>query len=90
MRKPTMWFSTRSDKNGAIQAQKMARRLETLNSKSTSRGIVISCRKKKKGADQLCSYCLRFRICRVLVFLYGGSNSLSDSLHSMVIYIGFP
>ena len=37
MRKPTFWFSTRSDTNQAVQLQKMTRGL-----KLESRGIVLS------------------------------------------------
>ena len=68
--KPTMWFSSRSDTNRPVQAQKRARSLkfqikveEELHYPSN----------ENKGADQLRSYCeadlrLCFRTCRLLVF----------------------
>ena len=40
MTNPTMWFLNRFDTNQAVQVQKMAKRLETLDLES--RGIALS------------------------------------------------
>ena len=70
MRKPTFWFSTRSDTNQAVQSQKMAR-----NSRfriKVVEGLYYPF-SENKGADQLRSNCaadlrLCFRICKKPVF----------------------
>ena len=67
-----MWFPNRSDKNRPVQSQKQARSLiyleEELHYPSS----------ENKGADQLRGYReadlrLCFRLCRLLVFPWGGS-----------------
>ena len=70
MRKPTMWFLTRSDTNQAVQPMKMARGLKFCIKKVE--GLYYPC-SDNKDADQLCGYReaelrLCFRICRTLVF----------------------
>ena len=72
MRKPTFWFPTWSDKNQAVQLQKMAFRILKVV------GLYYLC-SENKGADQLRGYreadCNReadlrlcFRISKTLVF----------------------
>ena len=75
MRKPTIWVPTRSDTNRAIQSQKMVRGWKFRIYKVEKLYYLCS---ENKGADQLRSYCeadlrLCFRLCRLLVFPYGGS-----------------
>ena len=70
MRKPTFWFSTRSDTNRAVQSQKMARGLKFRFKKVEELYYLCSV---NKGADQLRGYReadlrLCFRICKMLVF----------------------
>ena len=50
MRKPTIWFPTRSDTNQAVQLQKMARGLKFWIKKEE--GLYYPC-SENKGADQL-------------------------------------
>ena len=75
MRKPTIWFLTRSDTNQPVQSQKQARGLKFW----IEGGEELFCgSSKNKGTDQLCSYCtadllLWFCTYRLLVFLYKGS-----------------
>ena len=82
MRKPTIWVSTRSNTNRAVHSQKIARSLK-LQMKEEE-GLYYPC-SENKGADQLRSYCeadlcLCFRLCRLLVFPYKGSNmNIEDS-----------
>ena len=76
MRKPTMWFLTRSDTNRHVQSQKMARSLKFWISKEEE--LYYPC-SENKGADQLRGHRkadlrLCFRLCRLLVFPCGGSN----------------
>ena len=78
MRKPTMWFLTRSDTNRAVQAQKMARSWKFWIKKVDE--LYNPC-SENKGADQLrscceCDLCLCFRIYKMLVFLGCGSHIL--------------
>ena len=66
----TMWFPNRSDTNQAVQSQKTPREVEGMYYPSS----------KKKGADQLRGHReadlrLCFRLCRLLVFPWGGSYS---------------
>ena len=63
-----MWFSNRSETNRPVQAQKRARSLKFWSKVEEELYYPSS---KKKGADQLRSYC--FRLCRLLVFPRGGS-----------------
>ena len=65
MRKQAFWFPTWSDANQAVQLQKMARGLkfQTLNVE----GSYYLC-SENKGADQLRSLRLCFRICKTFVF----------------------
>ena len=75
MRKPTMWFPTRSDTNRPVQSQKRARGLKFWNLVEEELYYSSS---ENEGADQLRSYCkadlrLCFRRCRLLVFPCGGS-----------------
>ena len=70
-----MWFPKRSDTNRPVQAQKQARSLKFWIYKVEE--LYYPC-SKNKGADQLRSYCeadqrLCFRLCRLLVFPFGGS-----------------
>ena len=70
MRKPTLWFLTRSDTNQAVQVQKVARDLKFRIWKVE--GLYYMC-SENKGADQLRVYReadlrLCFRLCRTLVF----------------------
>ena len=70
VRKPTFWFSTRSDTNRAVQSQEMARGLKFRFKKV--KGLYYLC-SENKGADQLHGYReadlrLCFRICKMLVF----------------------
>ena len=76
MRKPTIWVLTRSDTHQAVQSQKMVRGWKFWILKVEA--LYCPC-SENKGADQLHSYCeadlhLCFRLCRLLVFLCGGSN----------------
>ena len=78
MRKPTFWFPTWSDKNQAVQLQKMARGLKFRILKVE--GLYYICG-ENKGADQLrgnreADLRLCFRICKTLVFLCRDSNDL--------------
>ena len=50
MRKPTMWFPNRSDKNQAVQSQKQARSLKLRRESVLS--VYYPC-SESKGADQL-------------------------------------
>ena len=68
--KPTMWFSTRSDTNRAVQAQKTARSLKFRINVEEELYYPSS---KNKDADQLRGYReadlrLCFCLCRSLVF----------------------
>ena len=70
MRKPTIWFLTRSDTNQAVQLQKMARGLKFRILKVE--GLYYLCG-ENKGPDQLrgCGEAdlrLCFCICKTLVF----------------------
>ena len=70
MRKPAMWFPTKSDTNQPTRSQKQARSLNVRI--KDDEGLYYLC-SENKDADQLCSYCtadLRpcFRICKSLVF----------------------
>ena len=76
VRKPTMWFLTRSDTNLAVQLLEMARDLKFCI-KEVEVLYHPSC--ENKGADQLRGYReadlrLCFRICRLLVFSRRGSS----------------
>ena len=71
-----MSFPTRSDTNRAVQAQKIAGDGKVWIYKVEE---LYYPRSENKGADQLRSYCeadlrLCFRLCRLLVFPWGGSN----------------
>ena len=73
--KPTMWFSNRSDTNRPVQAQKRARSLKFRIEVEEELYIPSS---ENKGADQLRGHReadlrLCFRLCRLLVFPWGGS-----------------
>ena len=88
MGKPTTWFPTRPDINRPVQSQKRARSLKFWISKEEELYYPSS---ENKGADQLRGYReadlrLCFRICRLLVFPWGGSNiSLGVQLEVMVL-----
>ena len=80
MRKPTFWFSTRTETNRAVQSQKMDRGL-TFRFKKVE-GLYYLC-SENKGADQLRGYReadlrLCFCICRMLVSYDAPHLSLSD------------
>ena len=73
--KPTMWFPNRSDINQTVQSQKRARSLKFWSSVEEELYYPSS---ENKGADQLRGYReaelrLCFRLCRLLVFPWGGS-----------------
>ena len=75
--KPTMWFPTRSNTNRPVQAQKRAR---SLKFRIEVEEEVYYPSSENKGADQLRGYReadlrLCFRLCRLLVFPWGGSNN---------------
>ena len=75
MGKPTMWLSNRSDTNRSVQAQKRARSLKL---RSYVEEELYYPSSENKGADQLRGYReadlrLCFRLCRLLVFPWGGS-----------------
>ena len=70
-----MWFSNRSDTNQAVQAHKMARSLKFWSLVDEELYYPSS---ENKGADQLrgnreADLRLCFRLCRLLVFPWGGS-----------------
>ena len=84
-----MWFPNRSDKNQAVQSQKMVRDWKFWIQKVEE--LYYPCSENKdadigenKGTDQLrgnreADLRLCFRLCRLLVFPWGGSNiSLSE------------
>ena len=67
MRKPTMWFLTRSDTNQALQPLQMARGLKFWIKEVE---VLYYPSSENKGADQLCGYReadlrLCFRMCRL-------------------------
>ena len=73
--KPTMWFPTRSDTNRAVQSQEQARSLKFRIKVEEELYYPSS---ENKGTDQLRGYReadlrLCFRLCRLLVFPWGGS-----------------
>ena len=70
MRKPTMWFLTRSDTNQAVKLLEMARGLKFCIKEVEGLYYPSS---ENEGADQLRGYReadlrLCFRICKTLVF----------------------
>ena len=72
-----MWFPNRSDTNRAVQSQKQARSLKFQIYEEEEVDYPCS---ENKGADQLRGYReadlrLCFRLCRLLVFPFGGSNA---------------
>ena len=72
-----MWFRNRSDINWSVQLQKQARSLKFWSSVEEELYYSSS---ENKGTDQLRSYCetdlrLCFRLCSLLVFPWGGSNT---------------
>ena len=76
--KPTMWFPNRSDTNRPVQLQKQARSLKFWDYVEKE---LYYPRSENKGADQLRGYCeadlrLCFRLCKLLVFPWRGSNVL--------------
>ena len=71
-----MWFPNRSDTNQPVQLQKQARSLKFWSYIEEKLYYQSS---ENKGADQLRGYReadlrLCFRLCRLLVFPWGGSN----------------
>ena len=75
-----MWFPNRSDTNQAAQSQKQARSLKFRILEEEE--VCYSC-SENKGADQLRGYReadlrLCFRLCRLLVFPWGGSYIYTD------------
>ena len=75
MGKPNSWFPNRSDTNRAAQSQKQARSLKFRIKVEEELYYPSS---ENKGADQLRGYReadlrLCFRLCRLLVFPWGGS-----------------
>ena len=75
MRKPTIWILTRSDTNQAVQPLEMARGLKFCIKEEEELYYPSG---ENKDADQLCGsreadLCLRFRICKSLVFSRRGS-----------------
>ena len=79
-----MWFPNRSDTNRPVQLQKQAR---SLNFWSDVEEELFYLSSENKGADQLRGYReadlrLCFRLCRLLVFPWGGSNDNDWQIHS--------
>ena len=79
-----MWSPNRSDTNQAVQSEKRAGSLEFRIKVEEELYYPSS---ENKGADQLRGYReadlrLCFRICRLLVFLRGGSYSLIHSVEA--------
>ena len=75
--KPTMWFLNRSYTNRPVQLQKQARSLKFRIYMYVEEELYYPC-SEIKGADQLRGYReanlrLCFRLCRLLVFPWGGS-----------------
>ena len=68
-------FHTRSDTNRPVQSQKMARGLKFCIEVEEELYYLYS---ENKGADL--RLCLCFRLCRLLVFPCGGSNTVNDLL----------
>ena len=73
--KPTMWFPNRFDTNRPVQLQKQDRSLKFWSYVDEELYYPSS---ENKGADLLRGYReadlrLRFRLCRLLVFPWGGS-----------------
>ena len=73
--KPTMWFPNRVDENRPVQLQKQARSLKFWGYVEKELYYPSS---ENTGADQLHGYRkadlrLCFRLCRLLVFPWGGS-----------------
>ena len=71
-----MWFPNRSDTNQAVQSQKQAR---SLKFRIYEEGELYYPCSENKDTDQLRGYReadlrLCFRICRLLVFSWGGSK----------------
>ena len=86
MRKPTMWFPTRSN-TVTEQSLKQARGWEFWIKKVEELYYPYS---ENKGADQLCSNCeadlhLCFRLCKMLVFSWQGSYV--ERLVALVLYV---
>ena len=74
-----MWFPNRPDTNRVVQAQKQARSLKFWGYVEEELYYPSN---ENKGADQLRGYRkadlrLCFRLCRLLVFKWGGSKSLT-------------
>ena len=70
-----MWFPTRSDTNRSVLSKNVARNLKFCIEKEEE--LYYPC-SENKGADQLRGYReadlrLCFRLCRLLVFPWGGS-----------------
>ena len=77
-----MWFPNRSDTNRPVQLQKQVRSLKFWS--SVEEELYYPC-SENKGADQLRGYReadlrLCFRLCRLLVFPWGGSNSSPEPM----------
>ena len=78
-----MWFPNRFNTNRPVQSLKRARSLKFRI--EVEEGLYYPS-SENKGADQLRSYCeadlrLCFRLCRLLVFLCGGSNVTYITFH---------
>ena len=85
--KPTMWFTNRSDTNQAVQSQKQARSLKFWTLVEEELYYPSS---ENKGADQLLGYReadlrLCFRLCRLLVFPWGGSIIMLGALTAQYV-----
>ena len=83
-----MWFPNRSDTNRPVQLQKQARSLKFWSYVEEEFYYPSS---ENKGADQLRGYReadlrLCFRLCRLLVFPWGGSLCLSLGIYDVVHY----
>ena len=88
MGKPTMWFPTGSDINQAVQSQKIAK---SLKFRIWVEEELYCPSSENKGADQLRGYSeadlrLCFRLCRLLVFPWGGSNNWYKFAHVWCLY----
>ena len=85
-----MWIPNRSDTNQSVQSQKQARSMKFWIYQVEE--LYYPC-SENKGADQLRGYReadlrLCFRLCRLLVFPWGGSNVVRGGLLSR-LYLFF-
>ena len=94
MRKPIMWFPTRSDRNQAVHAEKQEWGWKFCIQKVEE--LFYPC-SENKGADQLCSAdlrlcffiyanCLVFHDAAQILFLFVHQCNLTQSYHKMLCF----